>query len=371
MQLKQLSITNFRNITSADLQDLAQVNFIHGLNGSGKTSLLEALHTLSISHSFRTRKIKSVIQAGADALVVRGLVSGATAEQQWLAVQRSQLEGTLVKFCGERLASVGDMAGILPVQLINPGAFALVEGGPGERRQFLDWSLFHVKHLQFYPLWIRYRKALQQRNSLLRRGKIDASLIAVWDRELVACGEKINENRQAQFSALSTFFDQVYAQLAPEFDEQHGAFGGAVQLRFQSGWERGKGLAEALADSLKTDIGQGFTRPGPHRADMAIRINGAPAAEMLSRGQIKTLVCALKIAQLHLLESAGVVGIVLIDDLPAELDKIRRRALFAALAELKVQVFATSIDRAELVEEWCRAKVVKRFHVEHGQFTSL
>lgn len=372
MRLKQLSVSHFRNIEHAKLLDLADVNFIHGLNGSGKTSLLEALHTLSISHSFRTRKIKSVIQAAQDALLVRGELEDIDGlEGQWLAVQRSATDGTLVKFRGERLGSVGEMAGILPVQLVNPATFALIEGSPADRRQFLDWSVFHVKHLHFYSLWIRYRKALQQRNSLLRRGKIDRSLLAVWDRELVACGEKINESRQGQFDALLALFFEVYAKLSPEFDEQGGVFGGEVTLRFSSGWDAQLSLAEALAASLETDLSQGFTRPGPHRADLSVRVDGVQAAEVLSRGQTKTLVCALKIAQLLVLEQSGVVGIVLIDDLPAELDIVRRRALFRALASLKTQVFATSITAEELSGDWCSGKSVKRFHVEHGRFTGV
>lgn len=375
MRLRQLSVSHFRNIEQATLANLADVNFVHGLNGSGKTSLLEALHTLSISHSFRTRKIKSVIQAEQNALLVRGELGGLggsdSQDAHWLAVQRSVSDGTLVKFRGQRLRSVGEMAGILPVQLVNPAAFALVEGSPADRRQFLDWSVFHVKHLHFYSLWIRYRKALQQRNSLLRRGKIDRSLLAVWDRELVACGEKINESRRGQFDTLLALFSDVYAKLAPEFDERGGVFGGEVKLRFSSGWDAELSLAEALESSLDTDLVQGFTRPGPHRADLSVRVDGMPAADVLSRGQTKTLVCALKIAQLLMLEQAGVAGIVLIDDLPAELDVVRRRALFRALAPLKTQVFATSITKEELSAGWCAGKSVKRFHVEHGRFAEL
>lgn len=371
MRLRQLCIRHFRNIIKADLTGLADFNFIHGLNGSGKTSALEALHTLSVSHSFRSRKIKSVITEDQDALLVRGALSpnnqAVENGEDWLAVQRSRSRGTLVKYRQERLASVGDMAGLLPVQLINPDSFALIEGSPSVRRQFLDWSVFHVKHLDFYMFWQRYRKALQQRNSLLRRGKIDKALLAAWDNEIAVVGEKIALQRQQQFNDLAVRFESVYSRLGgiEPSEKDYPAF----NMRFNAGWDNSQiSLLDSLASSFEGDLRQGFTRHGPHRADIDFRVNGRPAAELLSRGQIKTVVCALKIAQSQLLEAAGVTGIMLIDDLPAELDANRRAALFAELRNMQSQVYATSIESSELDSSWCGGKTLKRFHVERGNF---
>ncbi len=295
MKLQQLSIRHFRNITAADMPDLADFNFVHGLNGSGKTSVLEAIYTLSITRSFRSRKIRSVIQQDQDALVVRGRLLPSSAGPQtqerrfdegaWLGVQRSKTSGALVKLQQEKLASIGELAGILPVQLINPDSFSLVEGAPSHRRQFLDWSVFHVKHLGFYAAWLRYRKALQQRNSLLRRDKIAPDLLAPWDAELIAAGELITACRREQFAQLERGFKEIYQRLA-DSDGGHAQDYPRLDLRFFPGWDEAKSLEQMLRDNFEGDCRQGFTRGGPHRADIDIRCDAYAAAERLSRGQI-------------------------------------------------------------------------------------
>lgn len=374
MYLSQLDIGGFRNLSRCRLDELAEVNFIHGANGSGKTSILEAVHMLSLTRSFRSRQVGNIVNFDAPALLVRAsLLDARSGDQRSLGVQRGRDKSLLVKYAGERLRSFTDLAGLLPVQLINPDSFQLFEGSPAVRRQFLDWSVFHVKHLGFYDQWSRYRKALKQRNTLLRRGKLADAMLSPWEEEIALTGANITAMRRKQFFALQSGFAELLPALAGSEAKGMALLDGSrFSLRFVSGWDDQDGelgaqaLRELLRKSRDQDLRQGFTRVGPHRADIRFSYASANAADVLSRGQIKTLVCALKLAQCQLMRNEGLDVLLLIDDLPAELDRARRAALFKLIAKMEVQVFATSIEEGELDESWLLgSKKIKRFHVEH------
>lgn len=366
MHISSLALHSFRNITQASLTGLAPVNLIHGVNGSGKTSLLEAVYTLSMTRSFRSRKTRHVVKDGCTEFVVRGQVHPDHGLPFPIAVRRSLQDKALVKVAGSPVRSFGELSGLLPTQLINPGSFDLLEGGPGNRRHFLDWPMFHVKHSGFFAAWSAYRKALNQRNALLRRGKIQATLLEPWSLELAKAGSALDEIRSQAFAGISPLFNRVCESLAAEY----GVDFPELKLSYSPGWDKSKSLDLALAldNSLAADLQQGFTRIGPHRADIKLRLGGVDAAERLSRGQIKTVVCALKIAQARWLkEQHGIKSLFLIDDLAAELDGRRRQALLKEILSLSPQLFITSITAAELADDWFLGTSIKRFHVEHGE----
>lgn len=370
MQLEKISIYNFRNLRHVSLEGLSGFNFIHGINGSGKTSILEAIHTLALTRSFRSRKVDGVISYGCDDLTVRGeLVSSdmKSNPSSVIGVRRPKKGPVLVKVNGEKLLTAGQLAGVLPVQVINPASFELLEGSPSVRRQYLDWGVFHVKHSGFFEYWPRYRKALQQRNSLLRRGNIDATVLAPWDRELAAMGVLIHESRQKHFDLLSSAFNLIYGRLLSALDVVDSTDAPPLTMAMTAGWRDDElSLANSLKKNLASDLRSGFTKSGPHRADIDLRVGRNPAGEVLSRGQIKTVVCALKLAQSKVLLDQGVSTVFLIDDLAAELDERRCEVVFKELVALNVQVFASSVRRTDLNDDWCLGKTLKRFHVEHG-----
>ncbi len=379
MRLSTLDIHNLRNIQRANLQGLSAVNLIHGVNGSGKTSILEAIYSLSLTRSFRSRKTKTVVKDGENEFVVRALLS--VIEQDIpIAIRRSLDNRSVVKVNEEKINSFGELAGLLPIQLINPDSFDLLEGGPGYRRHFLDWPMFHVKHSGFFPAWSRYRKALSQRNALLRRGKMPGVEAALepWTAELAKQGQLLDEIRRQSFESVSPVFFAVCRQLEVSSFEQLDGSGRdpvsigdfpEVGLEYIPGWDDKSysNLGCALRESLEADLKQGFTRIGPHRADIKVKVGRVDASERLSRGQIKTVVCALKIAQAKWLKQAhGIESVFLIDDIAAELDKHRRRALIKEVVSVASQLFATSIQSSELDDAWFQGLGIKRFHVEHG-----
>lgn len=358
MTIHRLQISGVRNLNEVLLAECGRINVFAGNNGSGKTSILEAIFILSRARSFRTHKLNTVINHLATRCVVYGELHDGTT----IGVMRSRSDKQLFKVNGNPVYSAAELAEPLPLQLINANSFSLLEGGPSLRRQFLDWGVFHVEQ-EFWFYWKRIQKALKQRNSLLRRGRIQDAEILPWDVELSQCAEVVDTMRAAYIRRLQPHFQAILAQLvALERPE----------LIYQRGWNSEYRLHEVLQADRQRDLQQANTLHGPQRADLHIRIAGRPADEVLSRGQEKLLACALRIAQGILLnELTGKVCTYLVDDLPAELDYPHRVALCQQLSSIRSQVFVTTPEIGNLTGCWPHNDRTKWFHVEQGKVHSV
>jgi len=344
------------------LQNLQQVNIFFGRNGSGKTSILEAIHMLGMGRSFRGNSIKSLITHGESSCVAFGMVTSPASAGVGvgLGVQRGLSGEAVLKVGGSAVKSVARLVEQLPLQVINADSFELLTGSPGARRQYLDWGVFHVEH-RFLAQWQRFQRCIKQRNKLLRHGKISKQELAVWTRDLAVSGAAVGEYRHAYFRLLVPRFREIIARLAP-------SLGNGLDLRYHQGWDRQSSYAEALEKSVSTDMAQGYSHVGPQRADIRVLMDGRLAAETLSRGQQKLVVCALKLAQGQLMSEQGSGKCTyLVDDLPSELDLEHSRLVCEMLASMQAQVFITCIDRADMSLVWPgELASAALFHVEQG-----
>lgn len=354
MGLKELEIRRIRNITGLIISPAKQFNVIVGPNGSGKTSLLEGIHLLGLGRSFRTKHARKLIQEGTDDALVFGAVD--TGERVVaVGVSKSQSGETVIRAGGATLDSAARLAELIPLQLIGPNAHELIEGEPQLRRAFVDWGLFHVEH-GYLDRWRQFRRLLQQRNAALKQ-QASASDVRHWDAGLVPVSEEITASRVRYIDGIGATFEAVYRRLIGSEP--------AVALTIRRGWPNDMGFGELLERNMESDRRMGFTTAGPHRAELRVSISGKDAVDVLSRGQKKLAVCALRLAQMAML--AGHQGkrcVVLVDDLPAELDVERRRALLRELRQVDAQCFITStenglIDLSDMPE-------TRVFHVEHG-----
>lgn len=353
MTISRLQISGIRNLNDVVIPECGRVNVFCGHNGSGKTSILEAIFILSRARSFRTHKLNTVINH----LATRCVVYGELSEGGSMGVMRSRNEKQVFKVNGNPVYSAAELAEQLPLQLINANSFSLLEGGPSLRRQFLDWGVFHVEH-DFWFYWKRIQKALKQRNSLLRRGRIQDAEILPWDTELSQCAEIIDGMRAAYIRRLQPHFQAILASLT-QLEQP--------ELIYQRGWNMEQPLIEVLQHDRQRDLQQGSTLHGPQRADIVIKIAGRSAEDVLSRGQEKLLACALRLAQGVLLhELTGQTCTYLVDDLPAELDVTHRKSLCKQLSSMRSQVFVTAPEAQSLAECWPNTEQTKWFHVEHG-----
>lgn len=357
MSIQQLNFHGIRNLQPVTAFPSSRINIISGVNGSGKTSLLEGIHILGLGRSFRTRQLKNVIQQGVSEMTLFARLHDDQATTLGVRRLREQRELEL-RIKNRKQVRLVELAEIMPLQLINPDAFRLLEGPPAGRREFLDWGVFHVKH-EFFSVWKRARRALKHRNALLRRGRIQLDELDVWEKELANSGERIDQQRREWFSNFLPVFEETLQSLL----SLQG-----LTLHYARGWDKNRPLADVLASSRATDEQMGFTQQGPQRADLRIKVNKQPAIEVLSRGQQKLVVSALKLAQGRFLErTAKRHCVYLIDDLPAELDEQHRQRFCHLLESIQCQAFITSVEPTALQSQWLSDTEVKMFHVKHAE----
>ncbi|MDH5360073.1 MAG: DNA replication/repair protein RecF [Gammaproteobacteria bacterium] len=355
MSLTRLNVKHVRNLLDVQLHPSSGLNLIVGDNASGKTSLLEAIYLLGMGRSFRSINIKHVIQQETASLLVFGSVLTPTGNSINLGIEK-QSDRTRIKVAGEWVKNSSSLVMHLPLQLITPDSHKLIEQGPRYRRQFMDWGVFHVEH-RFHDTWSRFQKSLKQRNAGLKQ-KLPRTSLQVWEQELSSAAERIDDMRRRYISELMPIAQKRIEQLTDLQD---------IQLSYQQGWKQGIRYQEYLEQHDSLDREAGYTRYGPQRAEIAIRQAGMPAAERVSRGQQKLLACALRLAQVeHLKQKRGISSLVMVDDLPAELDKERRGKFLEMLRDLDIQVFVTATEEG-LINNRNTWKERKMFHVEHGQ----
>lgn len=359
MPLTRLDIANFRNLAAVQCEPLSTgFNLIVGHNGSGKTSLLEAIYYLSLGRSFRSTGVDRMIRHTADKFHIFGSVASEN-QTTPIGIERKRQGDLKIRIAGRDAQSVVELADLMPVQLINSHCYHLLDAGPAYRRKYLDWGVFYLDKA-FLQVWRDFGQVLRQRNAALRSQR-PKNEIAIWTEELVTQALRIDHYRR-------DYLQQLLPSLAATVASLVNLPG--LEISYRPGWDEEMGYAEALAKSYQKDVQLGHTQIGPHRADLRIIINKIAAKDILSRGQQKLFVCAMILAQGMLLKaSANKKPIYLIDDLPAELDKVSRAKLITLLSKQETQIFVTAVER-EALSNALSTLPVKMFHVEHGSVTA-
>ncbi|ERL56536.1 DNA replication/repair protein RecF [Psychrobacter aquaticus] len=396
--IERLQISYLRNLTQINLSSAA-CNVIIGANGSGKTSLLEAIFLLSRGKSFRHHQPKRYIQHHQNTVTVHAKLNDAST----LAIQKQADATTVLRLNQTTVYNQSILTEQLPTLLIDPSTMDMLEQGSASRRQLLDWLVFHMKQ-GFHPQWVAYQRLLKQRNSLLKKTRhltqVQLAELKSWDKGLSSHAALIHHYRERIFAEWQPYFADSVAELLPSYAEQ-------LSLSYNAGYDTSIALDVQLNERLEQDLQLGYTRIGNHRADIHVHWRSDDSVEMsdkqpettpeaeihnkrpvlkeqaanvLSRGEKKLLITALRLSQLPLLlnttKNAEVSGnslqprntpVVLLDDITAELDDRAIKILLSTLSQLPCQVFMTSLtdDIVPLVLElWSEPNV---FHVKQGQ----
>ena len=327
---------------------MPSLNLVSGDNGSGKTSLLEAIYILSQAQSFRTHQLRKAIQHNKNNFLLFGRFS-----DYKVGISRSdkKLE---IRLDGEDIKRRSVLVSKSPINIVNADSFNLVTGSPRERRQYIDWCLFHVEQ-SYAENWINSRHALKQRNQLLKTRR-DLNLLDYWDDYLIRPSLVIQKQRQSSCEKITGFMEAEMSSLLTDIP---------ISLRYQQGWEEGLSLQQSLEKNRQRDIRSGFTNSGIHRDNLQILTDGKPVTDVLSRGQLKRLSLSLLVASLRVVKSESTRPIILlIDDLNAEMDEPSLEKVYKTLFNIDLQLFITNIENS--VPTPLQGKDFKMFHVEHG-----
>lgn len=341
--MEELRVGGFRNLREVVLQFEAPLVVLVGANGSGKTSLLEAVHFLGRGRSFRTGRSRKLIQWGADVAQVGALVGG-----DQLGVERSP-QGLRFRLNGGDVHSRAELAQRLPVQLINADHQRLLLDGPAVRRAFLDWGVFHVEP-SHRDAALRFRQALRQRNTALRSG--DTRQADAWIPVLASAATEIEEGRRSFLQALEPRVATLLSAWLPAPFITVEYFDGGFRDHREEPW------SARFTAAAPGDHDAQHTRVGPHRADLRILAQGIAAQDALSRGQQKLLVLALLLAEAELWKSLGRAPVLLVDDLAAELDGTALEMVVETVQQLGLHALLTGLSKEELPVDTDKAQFV-------------
>ncbi len=356
MGLIYIEITGVRNLRTVSFAANPFFNLFCGLNGSGETSILESIYLLSCGKSFRTHAVHTIINHTSPLLSIFCQIETVEQIKKPIGLEKTREGKTQIRIAGQNISSAAALAEILPLQIIHPESDILIAGSPRYRRQFLDWGVFHVEP-SFFPAWQRLQKVTKQRNAILKQTQ-DKTQVCSWDQEYAQASEVVSQLRKNYTEIFQAYFQEMIQYFLPEKP---------VILSYQRGWPLDVDLIGLLSKNFYRDLHLGYTQYGSQRDDLLVCCGDHPASEVLSRGEQKLVVIALRLAQGKLLkETQQKQCIYLLDDFAAELDGLHRRQVIETLADLKAQIFLTSIDYDEVSASLAGVDL-SLFHVERGE----
>ena len=352
MILRSLTSQHFRNLSADEVSFHEQVNIVVGRNGQGKTNLLEAIYFLATTKSFRTARVASVFQFGSPSVFVSGLLHRFGLDKTLsVGLETGDVRRRALLINGERVA--------LPAYVNTMSVFAyssarldILRGAPEERRRFLDRGIASIDP-SYLEAVSRYGRALRQRNALLASG--DTSSLNAWDAELAAAAAPIQEGRTAYTEALIGAFAEIVSE--------HGYHIRNLAIGYRPS------SVDALQRIRREELRARMSLVGPQRDLLEFSVDGRPAAEVLSGGELKMVVLFLKFAKLTLFRHRfDEPAVFLLDDIDAELDLEILEQLLLKLPS-RTQVFATSAKERFL--RTLEAGPHRRLLIENGRVTSI
>ncbi len=349
MRILELRASGWRNLEPLRFEPGPRVTVLHGDNGQGKTNVIEAIYYLATLRSFRTSRADELVREPpgepraeraqlAARVEHRGLERKVDVEIGLAARRTVQLDGKAVR-------GAAAIFGAVSVVLFVPEDLLLPRAAPAARRRFLDLAVFNVER-GYYREAAAYQRVVKSRNHVLRQGRADPVLLDAYDEELARTGARVVLRRRALVAELAPRTRDLFRALHADLP---------VELRYRSaptvdaaGDEEGlrAALLAGVGAQRALDARRRFTTFGPHTDDLEIVLHGRLAREHASQGQLRSLVLALKLAELTNVEARlGDAPVLLLDDVPSELDPTRRKFLFEMVSRLACQTVISVAER--------------------------
>lgn len=364
MILKHLSIINYRNIPSCEIDLSPKINCFLGMNGEGKTNLLDAIHFLSLCRSYATSQDSLCILHNQNIMSIAGLYENEEGTQEDIHIGIHRGQKKIVRRGKKAYKRLVEHIGLIPLVMVSPADHFLIAGGSEERRRFIDMIISQYNTVYMESL-LRYNKALLQRNALLKEETaVDDELFLLWEEQMAREAEYIYQCRQEYIRDFTPIFQRFYNHISKEKEE--------VELRYVSHCQRGP-LLEQLTRDRYRDQAVGYSLHGIHKDDLEMLLGGYAIKREGSQGQNKTFLIALKLAQFDFLHRTGsnTTPLLLLDDIFDKLDAERVEQIVSLVSDdLFGQIFITDTNRDHLDSILQKSSGDYRiFHVEKGNVT--
>jgi DNA replication and repair protein RecF len=362
MHLKNISIVNFRNFNSVKIEPGRHFNLLYGLNGQGKTNLLEAIYILGSSRSFRSVRLPDLIKHGEIAGQIHGHIESSRINSQIkLTLEHS---GRRLDLDGKSSQRISDLHGILNTVVFSPDDTGMVKFGPETRRRYLDRAVY-MGDIGYLHCWHDYHRILKQRNTLLKQ--IVKTGLDIWTEKLAEAGAEVIIRRQSYVAQLDILLQSHYATISSDKERVSISYTPQGVQATETDHIRSE-LLDLFSKHEKNDEKFGTTTAGPHRDDLKFHLDGRPLKSLGSQGQQKSFILALKMAEIDNLQTIyNEPPILLLDDISSELDMDRKTNLLAFLNNRNLQTFITTTEPSSaLIGATTQCAV---FHVEQGNLT--
>ncbi|MDD2364628.1 MAG: DNA replication/repair protein RecF [Desulfuromonadaceae bacterium] len=362
MHLSSIFISNFRNLSSTQIEPGKRFNLLYGLNGQGKTNLLEAIYLLGSPRSFRNARFPELVKYGENQTSIIGTVESAGIENKLrLSIESA---GRRVEIDGKSVYKASELHGKFNAVIFSPDDTGMVRMGPDSRRRYLDRTVY-MGDIGYLHCWHSYQRILKQRNQLLKSS--DRTGLDIWTEKLAETGAEVIERRIKFIHALDCKLQKYYATIAGGA-ETSGIIYTPNGIKSKDRKQIFQELMDLFKRQQRTDERYGTTTAGPHRDDLIFMMDERPLKTFGSQGQQKSFILALKMAEMdNLNDIFGETPLLLLDDMSSELDSRRNNNLMEFLHTREIQVFITTTERAPLILDVAHQCTV--FHVENGNLT--
>ncbi len=354
MRVKSITLKNYRNIISAEIEPTPCTNIIYGDNAQGKTNILESIYLCAAGRSHRTNIDKELINFDSESAFIKLTLEDDLGRQDVINIHLKKNAKKGIALNGVPLKKTGELLGILSVVMFSPEDLQLIKNGPGQRRRFMDMELCQISRIYYYNL-NQYHKVLKQRNNLLKNIKGKEETLDIWDIQLAEYGKKLIRARESFIQELSVLAGNVHGKITE----------GIENLRLEYKPEStADNLEERIARHRERDIYYGSTSCGPHKDDVIFYINDVNARDFGSQGQQRTACLSVKMAEIDLIRNhKNVNPVLLLDDVLSELDKKRQNYLINSIDDVQTVITCPAVDEA-LMEISEKSKI---FHVFEGK----
>ena len=357
MILKRISILNYKNLEQVELDFSPKMNCFIGQNGMGKTNLLDAVYYLSFCKSATNPIDSQNMMHHQDFFVSQGIYETELGDTEEIYCGMKRRQKKQFKRNKKEYTRLSDHIGFIPLVMVSPSDSELISGGSEERRRFMDVVISQYDK-EYLEALIRYNKALQQRNTLLKNEQgFDEELMEVWEEMMAASGEVVYRKRCAFIEEFIPIFQTFYSQISQNKEE--------VGLVYESHAQQGN-LVQLLKESRQRDQIMGYSLKGIHKDDLLMQLGDYPIKKEGSQGQNKTYLIALKLAQFDFLRRTGshTTPLLLLDDIFDKLDASRVEQIVKLVAGDKFgQIFITDTNRDHL------DKIMQKIEGEYKVFS--